>query len=113
MAGPDFPAWISRVVQRRRAMEAQDTPDELLLRRERAILDGLDESFNAGVAVLADIVTSPWRQRNGLGQIALAQTQKYHFSATRPRTTSPRIGQRQPTAWLNGPRPCYCPKFWA
>ncbi len=61
MAGPDFPAWISRVVQRRRAMEAQDTPDELLLRRERAILDGLDESFNAGVAVLADIVTSPWR----------------------------------------------------
>ncbi len=60
-AGPNFPSWIGRVVQHRRAMMAHDTPDELLLRRERAIQDGLDESFNAGVAVLADIVTSPWR----------------------------------------------------
>jgi aminodeoxyfutalosine deaminase len=59
-AGDSFPEWIASVVQHRRQMTEQCRADQLLRRRQRAIVLGLIESGARGTALVADIVTRPW-----------------------------------------------------
>lgn len=57
--GDSFPDWISRVVAHRR-QQLDASPEMIEVRRRAAIQQGLQEAFQTGTGLLADIVTPPW-----------------------------------------------------
>ena len=59
-AGNDFPTWIGDVIRHRRAIAERNSMDECWRLRQSALQAGYRESYRAGVALLADIVTRPW-----------------------------------------------------
>ncbi len=59
-AGNHFPEWISSVVGWRMRNQQNLELSELENARRSAIAAGLFESYHAGTAVVADIVTPPW-----------------------------------------------------
>lgn len=59
-SGPTFPDWIARVVQHRRSLAADLTPEAWQARVAAARWSGLCESWSTGTVLLADIVTRPW-----------------------------------------------------
>lgn len=61
-AGDSFPSWIGAVVGHRRRQAAQHVGDALDRLRSNTLLKGLCEAYCTGTALLADIVTPPWRE---------------------------------------------------
>ncbi len=59
-AGATFPQWIGSVIRHRRSLAESHSPEALEQLRRDALQRGLAESHQAGVAIVADIVTAPW-----------------------------------------------------
>ena len=59
-AGNSFPEWIGAVIRHRRSIAETHSVEECLKLRQAALKTGYEESRQAGVALLADIVTRPW-----------------------------------------------------
>ncbi len=55
--GIPFPDWISQVIRWR--IEQQQS-DETLIRKQKAIENGLRESYRWGIAALGEIASAPW-----------------------------------------------------
>lgn len=62
--GRNFPDWISAVVRHRRTTSATLTAEVYLQSRRAALQAGLEESRQAGVTLIGDIVTRPWSPPN-------------------------------------------------
>ena len=58
--GSSFPAWIGDVIRHRRTIAEQHSNEECWRLRRLALQVGYQESHQAGVALLADMVTRPW-----------------------------------------------------
>ncbi len=59
-AGNSFPAWIGDVIRHRRGIAEKHSSEKCWQLRRAALEAGYRESHQAGVALLADIVTRPW-----------------------------------------------------
>lgn len=59
-AGKNFPEWIGSVIRHRRTIAETHTEVELAYLRRLAFQTGYEESQQAGVAIIGDIVTRPW-----------------------------------------------------
>ncbi len=59
-AGKNFPEWIGSVIRHRRTIAEQHSTEECLKLRRAALQLGYEESRQAGVALVGDIVTRPW-----------------------------------------------------
>ncbi|MEQ1828488.1 MAG: hypothetical protein ABL921_21175, partial [Pirellula sp.] len=57
-AGPTFPDWIRRLIDRRKA--GAGDPNEQIDCRRAAVVKGLAESYACGVRWLVDMTTQPW-----------------------------------------------------
>lgn len=59
-AGKNFPEWIGSVIRHRRRIAEGQTNEECIRLRQIALQTGFEESRQAGVALIGDIVTRPW-----------------------------------------------------
>ncbi len=59
-SGRNFPEWIGAVIRHRRTIAESHSSEECLRLRQLALQAGFDESRQAGVALIGDIVTRPW-----------------------------------------------------
>ncbi len=59
-AGKNFPEWIGSVIRHRRTILEQNSIEECLKLRRAALQLGYEESRQAGVELVGDIVTRPW-----------------------------------------------------
>ena len=58
--GCNFPEWIAAVIRHRRLMSENGSSEEYMRRRQLTLQAGLEESRQAGVVLVGDIVTRPW-----------------------------------------------------
>jgi len=59
-AGSSFPVWIGSVIRHRRKIAEDNSFEDCLRLRQMALQEGIEESRQAGVALIGDIVTRPW-----------------------------------------------------